>query len=285
MNISQLFERTLIVINWDTVRSLATLKILTKASYSAFVIVPLVAAIWPIFEILLKYPLNAVADLRRKLTDIRKYLEVILGQENIVIEDRDLAGILIDLEYYAGELYENLSSISQFPSISVSILLLSFFVIIGHLIFQIWCPYVVAKYNLRSFIQEEVAAYLDSKNEAQLTAAKAIVRRFRSKNVLVPDRLRYINKDRTFLRVHESDQADESIRTIEWAALLEYYRLSGKLSDDRFFDDAPESVQMVKIILGKPVLYSFLFYVLSALIAIVILCDQVTFVLVRAGWL
>jgi hypothetical protein len=162
------------VFEWQFVKNIAELKIITKVSYTMLVIIPLLAAIWPSFILIND---NAKIELIDKIESVRCLYDRILNDISVVnmkIFEKDKLSQSNGnhgTNYFKSDAFEqsiiNINEIiSKLNEIHFRLpwtLAAGFFsaliVVVAHFFYQIFAPDIVKKHTLDSYVEKEKESF------------------------------------------------------------------------------------------------------------------------------
>lgn len=161
------------LVTWGRVRVFGRLQVLTKASYTTLLVVPILASVWP--------------QARNMFFWQNGGLETLLGQ--LQLEANRLAvsaaetgteNNYIDLVEATDRALLSLSQIAESSSFPPTLTLAFFsalFVALGHLIYQALAPSIVQQFDEDEFVDARVSSYVQNPTNEGLLAAKARIER------------------------------------------------------------------------------------------------------------
>jgi len=170
--LSELSRRVVNTLNWRIVRGLGELQILTKASYVALIVVPMLAATWPAVRIVVNQHNKAVHEATVVINKIRgnfdqatDKLSTALASEDInqknVNESNNTRGELIKekanefigvVDDYLSDYSERALETPRLPWTLAAAFFAALSVVIGHLLYQIFAPDQVKSMTWDQFI-------------------------------------------------------------------------------------------------------------------------------------
>lgn len=156
---------TIFIINWQKVRTLGELQVLTKASYLVLVLVPILAGLWPGVKIFVNQYNQAVTDSRAALEFASERLNSeAMALDFALVSDTDkykvkvaekAYTILDNLKNQVDRIIEDYSlktiEKNALPMVWAEAFLASLLVLFAHLIYQAMAPEIVRQSSIQQY--------------------------------------------------------------------------------------------------------------------------------------
>jgi hypothetical protein len=187
-------------LNWERIRSVGELQILTKASYIALILVPIMAGLWPSVRVAINH-YNKVATeasiiletTQASLNAELKSIKVISATLKEVAEpvNLSLSNYIANIENKSEELNKQVNKFltkfnpeeldtPKLPMVWVFAFFGSLLVIVGHTIYQASAPDIVKNYTKLEFMdkrrEEEIKAGITNKRDLDSLVKEAVER-------------------------------------------------------------------------------------------------------------
>lgn len=172
-------------LNWERIRSIGEMQILTKASYIALIIVPIIAGLWPTVRITLNYynkmskEASGILDsahqnIKKDIVAIQKISSEITSEHisvklNRIAETLELKGKVLaeQVEYFSKKFAPKTLDIPTMPIVWVFAFFASLLIVLGHACYQAFAPDLVKKYTRFEFIDKTRSASIETGNSSE----------------------------------------------------------------------------------------------------------------------
>lgn len=227
------------LINWQNVRNIGELQVLTRASYLMLILVPVMAAIWPGIRIVLNNYNQAITDAHYAMDIASEKLQIQVIRSEQIAESDD--GIKHQLAEQVGEILSNLDGRlneviadyslktikkTSLPNVWVWTFLASLLVLLAHLVYQSRAPDIVRNYKLEEYAISRRNMYAENPSKGFLGRADSFFRKAKDKGIYQGiDPENFLGQ--SSLDVNDSnDQLSKELDFVEAGASLEYLYLS-----------------------------------------------------------
>jgi len=175
-------------INWIRVRSLGSLKILTKVSYVALIVVPIMAALWPgvkssinRYNVLVKQSISTLDKSSTKLINASNQLSSEISKTDI--EPTFKQNLIENLNSITNDSSIQLSEIKQYldntiinsnhlPPVFAKSFFAALFIVLAHLLYDIYAHDILKKYSLDEFKEKEIELFAKYPSAGTIRAAE-----------------------------------------------------------------------------------------------------------------
>lgn len=160
--------------NWGDVRSFGTLHLLTRASYVALIIIPILATLWPAVRGGFNCYNKAVTQSKQALESAADNVEeqVNKTEESALFVNKSLKELndrLVDIiDNYSLKVIEN----KKLPWAFGVTYLASVLVLIAHFIYQLFAPKLIQQFARSEYQDRELRRYIDAPSKDQVEAAE-----------------------------------------------------------------------------------------------------------------
>lgn len=160
--------------NWSDVRSFGALHLLTRASYVALIIIPILAALWPAVRGGFNSYNQAVTQSKQALEYAAGKIEeqVVMAKESIPLISNSLKELNDNLkdiiDNYSLKVIEN----KKLPWLFGVTYLASVFVLVAHFIYQRFAPTLIQQFTRSEYQDRELRRYIDAPSKDQVEAAE-----------------------------------------------------------------------------------------------------------------
>lgn len=160
---------------WGSVRTVGELQVLTRASYLALVVVPVLAGVWPAVRVALNRYNQVVSDSRAALEAAAERLEFIATLEQNEVLAKKTTDVLSSLDTQLLAIVNNyglppVESVGL-PSVWAWAFLASLAVFLGHLVYQAFAPTLVQDFKFADYVDREVRAFVETPSNARVNQA------------------------------------------------------------------------------------------------------------------
>ena len=161
---------------WTRIRTFGELQILTRASYSMLVLVPILVALWPAIRAGINRYNSAVTEANSALEAASERLEFAASAQSSTTVQESVKDTLNHLNERLDEIIadHSLKTIenTRLPSVWAYSFLAALAVTIGHLIYQARAPAIVKQRTIREFANSEVRDYLELPTSGRIERAE-----------------------------------------------------------------------------------------------------------------
>lgn len=255
-----------LVVSWTTIKVVSELKILTKASYFMLVFIPILAALWPGVRLVINQHNKAVSDITVVMT--RSFDSLIVEEEKLKnllhnadnisnrkygTEANENAAVLSDIHSEISNAIESMEKeINRFrddftpktlehsalPWTLATAFFVALFVIIGHMLYQMFAPEEIRRYSINEYITHMKGEYVNHPSDELIIRAEDSLKSEageRERNQEIKDVDRYMNLLETLSDEDiKSDMKNLKVsRRKTILVLLEDLSKSGDLSEKR----------------------------------------------------
>lgn len=295
-----LLKRILSRLSWLGVRTIGNLHILTKASYFALLIVPILAGIWPYIRNLLNNYNETVknsADLAiRTSNELDSKLEALVmhGESYILstaVVQKEIE-LLSESLRRIGDNYTFLITNSNMPWSLAVAFFASLAVAIGHLTYQAFCPEDIKASDLEDYTEKKVTTYRASPSNIVLNESLELL-----EVKLATDKAEILQDVKT------GDMSANELLT----AIIDKVQFAAEFDDESHQYDVPDfepvgspeniaaELSIVEVaarvkysdLISRNVelaLFALLFYVIASVMICAVLSKQIVNILEAAGW-
>lgn len=180
------FRKLQDIFNWRIVRGIGGLTILTRASYLALFLVPLLAGSWPGVRTIvnqhnaaIEAATSAMYTANLQLKDLMNQIHIVANNTensavNQAISSADKAAdhLASTADQYAEDFERRALESPNLPEVFASTFFAALFVAVAHLIYQLGAPENVRSFTLGEFIKYRKRDYLDNKSSISLERAR-----------------------------------------------------------------------------------------------------------------
>ena len=225
---AELLRRFANILNWRFVRGLGELQILTKASYIALILVPMLTATWPAVRIVVNQHNKAVHEATVAMKTLTEKFESAIikaapeesqnrsnNTKEKVFEDtlkRDMQTkaheFLSIVNNYANDYAQRALESPRFPWTLAAAFFAALSVVIGHLFYQIFAPDQVKSMTWDEFIMLKKDDYSKHPSESTLLNAKSFLQSKIGKRVESSERHEFDNMTRNLINSREDIEAE-----------------------------------------------------------------------------
>jgi hypothetical protein len=175
-------------VNWQTVRSLGELHILTRASYLMLILVPIMAGLWPGVRLILNRYNQAVTDSRLALEAASERLQIAASQTQQLSETSNgskqqlaekaahiLQEMKVQLDHVVSDYSLKTIERTSLPGVWVRAFLAALLVLVAHLIYQARCPDLVRQTSLAQYRIDMRKQCAENPSEGLINRAKMFI--------------------------------------------------------------------------------------------------------------
>ena len=163
--------------NWERVRALGELQILTRASYATLIVVPVLAALWPAVRIAANRYNETLAAQRREIDVATERLQAAtvqapgdVGRIDVILEQMQTQIIRIREDYGLPPIED-----AALPDVWVYAFFAALAVVFGHTVYQISAPAMVRQRDMQGHVDDAVRRYREDPSKSRLEDAKDLI--------------------------------------------------------------------------------------------------------------
>ncbi|MCA9283096.1 MAG: hypothetical protein KDA30_13740 [Phycisphaerales bacterium] len=216
--------------DWRKTRALGELKFLTKASYVALIVVPILAATWPSARIIVNQYNRSASRASDQIQAAAKKLATAVEDAELVLdkhEDRaehpihtSLEGIRAEIDAAHREYSPDSLPSPLLPTSWVLAFFAAVLVVIGHAVYEMFAPDMVKTMSMRECVDDTLVKHKEMPSKTKLDSARGFLNYVYSEErdaISINPRISHA------LRTSDIDSVDD-IDWIEEAARVGYLR-------------------------------------------------------------